>query len=120
MGLRKGLRYEQQARRYLERRGLRLIERNFRSRFGEIDLVMLEQDTICFIEVKYRERLDFGGACSAIPVSKQRRFVKTALCYLARHRQYANRDARFDALLIQRLPGGSEQIDWIQNAFYAE
>ena len=120
MGLRKGLRYEQLARRYLERRGLRLIEQNFRSRFGEIDLVMLERKTVCFVEVKYRERLDFGGAFSAIPVSKRRKFVKTAQFFLARHRQYANRDARFDALLIQGLPDGSEQIEWIRNAFYAE
>jgi len=120
VAIRKGLHYEDRARRFLQDRGLRLIEKNFRSRFGEIDLIMSEGDTLCFVEVKYRESLDYGGAASTIPPSKRRKLIKTALFYLTRHRQYGQRPARFDALLIQRLADGSDEIEWIKNAFYAE
>jgi putative endonuclease len=117
---RKGLRFEDRARLYLEHCGLRLLEQNFYSRFGEIDLIMRDGETVCFIEVKYRNSRNFGGAASAIPRSKQRKIVKTALCYLASRRISANRPLRFDALLIQHNADGQNGIEWIQNAFYAE
>lgn len=116
---RKGLRFEDQARDYLRQQGLRLLESNYRCRFGEIDLVMRDRDTICFIEVKYRGSLAFGGAAAAIPVSKQRRIIKTALFYIASNDALAAHALRFDALLIQHLAAG-DQFNWIQNAFYAE
>jgi putative endonuclease len=118
--LRKGLRFEDQARGYLQARGLLLLQSNYRCRFGEIDLLMRDGDTLCFIEVKFRKSLLFGGAAAAIPASKQRKIIKTALFYLSVHKHLANQPARFDALLIQRQADGSNQIDWIQNAFYAE
>jgi putative endonuclease len=65
--LSKGLRYEVHARRYLERQGLQLLQQNFRCRFGEIDLVMRDRDSICFIEVKFRGSLAFGGAANSLP-----------------------------------------------------
>ena len=105
MALRKGLRFEDRARRYLQSRGLGLLEKNFRSRFGEIDLIMTEGDTLCFIEVKYRRSTGYGGAATSIPRSKRRKLIKTALFYLACNRQLGQRPARFD---------------WIKNAFYAE
>ncbi len=117
---RKGLRYEDQAREYLHSQGLRLLTQNFSSRCGEIDLIMRDRDTICFIEVKFRKSMAYGGAASSIPISKQRKIVKTALFYLAGHKRLASQPLRFDALLIQRQPDGSEQVDWIRNAFYAE
>lgn len=117
---RKGLRYEDQAREYLQSRGLRLLTQNFSSRCGEIDLIMRDQDTICFIEVKFRKSMAYGGAASSIPISKQRKIIKTALFYIAGRRQLASRPLRFDALLIQRQIDGRDQIEWIQNAFYAE
>ncbi len=117
---RKGLRYEDQARVYLQARGLRLLQQNFFNRSGEIDLIMRDRDTICFIEVKFRKSMAYGGAAGSIPISKQRKIVNTALFYIAGHRQLARQPLRFDALLIQRQPDGSDRIDWIQNAFYAE
>ena len=117
---RKGLRFEDRARIYLEHRGLSLLAQNFRGRRGEIDLVMREGDSICFVEVKYRESLAYGGAASAIPREKQRKIVETALLFLASHPDLAGLAPRFDALLIQGRSDGSEDIDWIRNAFYAE
>ncbi len=120
MTLRKGMHYEERAQRYLQQRGLRLIEKNFRSRFGEIDLIMADGENLCFIEVKYRKSLSHGGAAMTIPQSKQRKLIRTALFYLCRHRRHSQRPARFDALLIQRNRDGNDDIEWIRNAFYAE
>ena len=114
------MRFEDQARSYLLAQGLLFLQANYRCRFGEIDLVMRDGDTLCFVEVKFRKSLHFGGAIAAIPKSKQRKIIKTALFYISAHQHLANQAMRFDALLIQRQADGSNQIDWIQNAFYAE
>jgi putative endonuclease len=118
--LRKGLRFEDQARDYLQMHGLLLLQSNYRCRFGEIDLVMRDGDTLCFIEVKFRKSLLFGGAAASIPRLKQRKIVKTALFYISAHKHLASQAMRFDALLMQRQADGANQINWIQNAFYAE
>ncbi|MGD2170856.1 MAG: YraN family protein [Gammaproteobacteria bacterium] len=117
---RKGLRFEDRARTYLENRGLSLLAQNFNGPRGEIDLVMRDGDSICFVEVKFRDSLAFGGAAEAIPAAKQRKIVKTALHYLSAHPDLTKLAPRFDALLIQGQADGSEHIDWIRNAFYAE
>ena len=118
--LRKGLRFEDQARKYLQAQGLLLLQSNYHCRFGEIDLIMRDGDTLCFIEVKFRKSLFFGGAAAALSRPKQRKIIKTALFYISVHKHLANQAIRFDALLIQRQADGSNQINWIQNAFYAE
>ncbi len=120
MHLRKGLRFEDRARKYLEDRGLRPLRQNYACRFGEIDLVMRDRETVCFIEVKFRKSMAFGGAAYSIPPSKQHRIIKTALFFLADNKDLAREALRFDALLIQRQVDGNDDFDWIQNAFYAE
>lgn len=119
--LRKGLRFEDQARRYLAAQGLDFLESNYRCRFGEIDLIMRDAATLCFIEVRFRRSLDFGGASASITPAKQRRIVKAALFYLSSLTRNPWQQAlRFDALLIQQQPGSGLDFNWIQNAFYAE
>ena len=118
--LRKGLRFEDRARSYLEQRGLSLLAQNFRGRRGEIDLIMRDGERICFIEVKYRKSRAYGGAANAIPTAKRRRIVDTALYYLATHADARVLAPRFDALLIQENPDGGADTEWIKNAFYAE
>jgi len=120
INLRKGLRFEDQARDYLLERGLLLIQSNYRCRFGEIDLIMRDRDTVCFIEVKFRKSFAFGGAAVSIPRSKQRKIIKTSLFYLAAHKRLAHHALRFDALLIQQQPTSTSDFNWIKNAFYAE
>ncbi len=116
----KGMRYEDRARGFLERRGLTCVAQNFNSRFGEVDLIMRDGQTLCFVEVKYRKSLGYGGAAFAIPASKQNRIIKTAMVYLALRPHRPNPPLRFDALLIQRQANGKETFDWIQSAFMAE
>ncbi len=117
---RNGLRFEDRARSYLESRGLALLTQNFHGRRGEIDLIMRDGDRICFIEVKYRKSMAYGGAAHAIPAAKQRRIVDTARYYLSTRADDGRLAPRFDAVLIQRRLDGSETIEWIRNAFYAE
>ncbi len=118
---RKGLYYENLAKKYLVQHGLALLKQNYHCRFGEIDLIMLQREVLCFIEVKYRNDLSFGGAASAIPPQKQKKIVKTALFYIAENSRFDQHSVRFDALLIQQQ-GSSKttDINWIQNAFYSE
>ena len=120
LNLRKGLRFEELARSYLGKQGLHLIESNYRCRFGEIDLIMRDADSLCFIEVRFRKSLDYGGASASITRTKQRRIIKASLFYLSTNRQLMQQALRFDALLIQQQKDGSLDYNWIQNAFYAE
>jgi len=120
INLRKGMRFEKQARDYLGARGLRLLQSNYHCRFGEIDLIMRDADSVCFIEVRFRKSLAFGGAAASITAAKQRKIVKTALFYLSSNRSLLNQALRFDALLIQQQADGRHDFNWIQNAFYAE
>jgi len=117
----KGKQYEDQAREYLVQRGLTLLNQNYHCRFGEIDLIMLQQGVLCFIEVKFRANMGFGGAASAIPLQKQKKIVKTALFFIASTTRLAQHAMRFDAFLIQRRASNqNHNVNWIQNAFYAE
>ena len=117
---RKGLHYEGLAKEYLLEHGLLLLNANYQCRFGEIDLIILQQEVLCFIEVKFRSSLAFGGAASAIPVQKQKKIVKSAQFYLSVHKRLAQHAMRFDALLIQQQASKDYQLNWIQNAFYVE
>ena len=118
--LHKGLCFETGAARYLENQGCQLLTRGFRCRLGEIDLIVKDQDFICFVEVKFRQTLSFGGAAYAIPATKQRRLIKTAQYFIQENPQIANQAMRFDALLIQQQANHSFRCNWIKNAFYGE
>ena len=120
INLRKGLQYEDLARDYLVERGLGLLESNYRCRFGEIDLIMHDHGTICFVEVKFRKSLAFGGAAVSLPRAKQRKIIRSAQLYIATNRRLSNRALRFDAFLIQQRSRGTNEFNWIRNAFCAE
>jgi putative endonuclease len=107
---------EARAARYLQSRGLTIIERNFRSRHGEIDLIAREGDTLVFVEVRARKSSAFGGAAASITATKRGRITRTALHYLATL-SYTPR-CRFDAVLLSGGDNGS--IDWLRDAFAAE
>ncbi len=101
---------------FLRKRGLRIIEQNFRCRFGEIDIIAWDKKTVCFIEVKTRRSLDYGSGSEAVGKSKQQKIVKTALFYLAGMR-WGERDFRFDVISILLVDIGSPQIEYLQSAF---
>lgn len=99
---------------YLARRGLRILERNFRVRGGEVDLVCEDGAIWVFVEVRLRSDARFGGAAASIDARKQRRIVLAARHWLAGRPQ---RPCRFDALLLDALDAG--RIEWVRDAFAA-
>ncbi len=98
---------------FLIKQGFELITKNFYSRFGEIDLIMQDQTTLVFIEVRYRKNLAYGGAKESITPSKQIKIQKTALSYMQKKGREVN--ARFDVIAI--TGEDDNNIEWIKNAF---
>src|SRR5438132_2871194 len=90
---------------YLARQGLTLVERNFRCKGGEIDLIMRHGDTLVFVEVRKRADMRFGGAAASIGRAKQRRLMLAAQVYLLRYRSPPA--CRFDVFAID-----GEQQTW--------
>lgn len=109
---RRGEPMERLASAFLERQGLTILERNYRCRFGEIDLVAASGATLVFVEVRARASEAFGGAAGSITAAKRRRLVAAARHYLARQR--ADRACRFDVVLVR---GPAREIEWLTNAF---
>jgi putative endonuclease len=106
-----GAQAEQLAARFLQQHGLTLLDANYRCRFGEIDLILREGETLVFAEVRKRSRSDFGGAAASIDRNKQRRLILTAQHYLAS--APGDPPCRFDAVLL----GADDNIEWVKNAF---
>lgn len=113
-----GRRGEDLALQYLEARGLRLLERNYRCRGGEIDLVMLDGTTLALIEVRSRSSSDFGGAAASVGTRKQRRFIVAARHLMLTRPQMRKLAARFDVVAVDRAEGSGEQVvTWVRDAF---
>lgn len=114
--LSRGAGAERRAETYLSEHGLRPLERNFRSRFGEIDLIMEEGSTLVFIEVRQRKNDRFGSAAESVSTQKQNKLRKTVDYYLMHNPSYLNVNMRFDVVAISgSLPHA--RIDWYKNAF---
>lgn len=111
--------FEDRALAHLERAGLKLVARNFRTRFGEIDLIMRDGDVLVFVEVRYRRSRGFGSAADSVTASKQARLVRAAHGYLAAHPRHATHACRFDLVAFDGEPA-RPVIDWQRGAFDAE
>jgi len=96
----------------LRRAGLRIVERNWRCRHGEVDLIAEERGTLVFAEVRLRRDARFGGPSQSITAAKRARLLAAARAYLAR---WPAAPCRFDVLLLDRLDGA--RIEWIRDAF---
>jgi len=107
-----GAQAEQQAAHYLRQQGLKPVAQNYRSRFGEIDLIMQDGATLVFVEVRLRRTANFGGAAASIDARKQRRLILTAQQYLAGLAHIP--PCRFDAVLMD-----DNDVQWLKNAFEA-
>jgi len=99
---------------FLERHGLRILARNWRCRFGEIDLVAAQGAELVFVEVRARNSRSHGGAAESITAAKRRRLVAAANLYLAR--AGSDMPCRFDALLIE----AHGRVEWVRDAFRAD
>ena len=107
----RGFEAEEMAFEYLLRQGLTAVERNYRCRLGEIDLIMRDGNTLVFVEVRMRASTDFGGAIESIDARKQRKLLSAARHYIGALGKIP--ECRFDVVLLN----GDSHIDWIPNAF---
>jgi putative endonuclease len=114
-GKKTGRQGEELAADYLSRLGYRILERNYRSRFGEIDMIAQEGDTLVFVEVKSRRTLSYGEPEQAVDKAKQRRLSLLSLGYLA-EKGLVGRPARFDVVAVRLGKEGGE-VELIKNAF---
>ena len=108
---REGARAEDLCADLLRAAGLRLIERNWRCRLGEIDQIAEERGTLVFAEVRMRGPGHFGGAAESVTAAKRSRIIAAARLYLTRRPEAA---CRFDVFLVDGAP---RQVQWIRNAF---
>jgi len=106
-----GARAEALAAEFLASHNLAVVERNWRRRHGELDLIARDGDTLVFVEVRLRRRNDYGGAASSITSAKQTRLRKAAEMYLARFAHPP--PCRFDAILLDGLHAA--RIEWLRD-----
>ena len=104
---------ENAAARFLAGQGLRLVERNWRCKMGEIDLIVRDGGTLVFVEVRARSGMGFGGAAASITAGKQSRIIRSAQLYLSALRSHPA--CRFDVVLLD-----GPKLSWIRDAFQAD
>jgi len=104
--------YEDIAKDFLTEKGFVLVEQNFHCKLGEIDLIMMDGDTLVFIEVRFRKPSRFGESIETIHITKQKKLINTANFYLTKHKRHNQQPCRFDVVAIT-----GNDIHWVKNAF---
>lgn len=102
---------EQIALDFLRSAGLRLLERNFSCRLGEIDLIMTDSNALVFVEVRLRNNPRYGTGAETVTRHKMKKLINTAQFYLVKHPLSDTMDCRFDVISMDN------KIDWIKHAF---
>ena len=106
---------EKKAEKFLKRKKYKIIERNYRTKFAECDLIALYGNLLVFIEVKTRSSIAYGNPADAVDYNKQRKYVKLAEYYLMVNNEYKNFSVRFDVVEIL-----NDDINHLEGAFYAD
>jgi putative endonuclease len=112
----RGNHWERAAESFLIKRGLRTIRRNYLARVGEIDLIMMDGETLVFAEVRYRENDAHGSGADSVTWYKQQRIIRAARNFLGRNPSRSCLPCRFDVISIGKSEGRT-LFDWIQGAF---
>lgn len=116
---RSGKRAEDLAAAFLRAQGCEILERNYRRRLGELDLVARERDVLVIAEVRTRAHSTFGSAAASVDWRKQRRITRTAQELLQQRAELARLPVRFDVIVVSDLTAPQPQIEWIRHAFEA-
>ena len=111
---RAGQQAEDLAARFLEKKKLRIVARNYRCRGGEIDLICRDGKVLVFVEVRLRRNASFGGAAASVTPTKQRRIILAAQHFLTAN-ALTDDDCRFDCILLSGT--SSNDIEWLRDAF---
>jgi len=113
-----GQQAEELAFQYLRKQALRPVCRNFQTRRGEIDLIMMDKETLVFIEVRYRRQSHFGSSMESIDKRKQTKLIAAARYYLATKKDH-DCACRFDIIAMSTLTN-TDEITWLKNAFLVD
>jgi putative endonuclease len=113
--LEKGRQAEDLAANAVTKAGLKIIQRNFQSRFGEIDLICRQGKELIFVEVRYRSHTGYGSAASSVTVAKQKKISKAAQYFILNNPALSSLYMRFDVIGID----AENSIEWIKGAFQA-
>jgi len=113
-----GFKGEDLAVQYLKKKGYKVIERNYRCQWGEIDLIARDKETLIFVEIKSRSSSGFGLPQDAVDRFKQEKLIQVAKAYMAEHRLQETIPARFDVVAVKLTPSGPD-IELIKDAFQA-
>ena len=108
---------ERQALEHLQHQGLRLLAQNWSCKRGELDLVMLDGDTVVFVEVRYRLHAQWGGALASIDARKREKLVLAAQYFLLKETRWAQHPCRFDVVALEGTGTQATRLNWIRNAF---
>ncbi|MBA2653974.1 MAG: YraN family protein [Gammaproteobacteria bacterium] len=112
-----GLKAQNMARAYLQKKGYRLVKENFRTKAGEIDLIMETPNTLVFVEVRFRKSTLYASSCESITYTKRKRIITTASIY--QQKNPTCKECRFDVIAINSH-SDIDEIDWIPAAFHVE
>lgn len=104
---------EKQAALFLEKQGFQVLQRNFRCRQGEVDIIGIHENCLVFVEVKYRSSSKAGMPEEAVGVQKQRKICQASDYFRLKHREYQTLQIRYDVVAML-----SDRIRWYKNAFF--
>ena len=114
-----GRRAEDLAADFLRARGCEILERNYRRRLGELDLIAREGGVLVIAEVRTRASEEWGGAAASVDRRKQQRITRAAQQLLQERSELAQLPVRFDVLVVSDLSAAAPRIEWIRHAFEA-
>lgn len=109
-----GTEYENMAAEYLIEKGYQILERNYRNKIGEIDIIAQQTDTIVYVEIKYRSSDKYGNPLDAVDYKKQKRISKVAMLHYVQNGARLHKQCRFDVIGIY----ADGRIQHVENAFY--
>ncbi|MDB2384631.1 YraN family protein [Endozoicomonas sp.] len=114
----KGASAEKSALRHLKKHGLKQVDSNFAAPCGELDLIMLDTETLVFIEVRFRSKSRFGSTLESITSGKLKKIKKTAQLFLQYHPKHNHRQCRFDVVTVTYDDANKQnRLEWIKGAF---
>jgi putative endonuclease len=102
---------------FLRAKGLEILERNYRRRLGELDLIARERDVLVIVEVRSRASNAYGGAAASVSIGKQRRLIRAASQLLQQRKDLARMRVRFDVIVVSDMSSESPHVEWLQHAF---
>ena len=112
-----GRRAEDIAAEFLHAKGLAVLERNYRRRLGELDVIARQGDVLVIAEVRTRASDAYGGAAASVNVRKQRRLIRAAAQLIQQRTDLARLRMRFDVIVVSDPDGEKPRVEWIQHAF---